>query len=129
MIKITDKFGRDPVFWQWDVNRTLLVSGTKEAPVLHFACADLRRALTVVADPTDKAGVYECKVPNFAMQFEGSMCVSVFEQEGENTEGITTFAKVYNVRPRMKPEDYTYEENIGYINWVIVSENAKKSSE
>lgn len=121
-VKITDTDGKKPSFTQWDVDRVLLISGVDSQPALHFANHELRRAIVVLAE-ADGAH-WTCKVPNFLLQFAGPMAVSVFLQPDEG-EGKTVATVVYPVIPKMKPQDYEYEENIGYTNWVQKSEEAQ----
>ena len=122
MITITDLRGDKPRFAQWDVDRVLKITGAAVQPQLRFANDKLTRALVVPAeaDGTD----WKCRVPNFILQYAGPMAVSVFEQTED--EGRETCAVCYVVSPRVKPQDYAYEENIGYVNWVQKSEEAEE---
>ena len=64
-------------------------------------------------------------MPNFLLQFPGEMFVSVVVQEDEGE--VRELGKgVFCVKPRMKPQDYTYEENIGYTNWEQLDKEAKE---
>lgn len=114
-VRITDAGGNKPRFTQWDVDRILYVSGVASQPCLHFANAELKRAIVVQA--TDDNGRWKCLVPNFILQFALPVIVSVFTQP-EGGEGRTEATVVIGVQPKKKPQDYTYEENIGYVNWV-----------
>lgn len=120
-ITIKDAQGNEPKFVQWEVDRVLFISGTTIKPFLHFANPELKRAIVVEseADGDD----WTCNVPNFILQFPCPFVVSVFCQDDE---GIVEATKVYKIKPRMKPQDYTYEENIGYVNWVQKSEEAQE---
>ena len=116
-VKITDAAGNKPVFTQWDVDRILYISGVDSQPCMHFANAELNRALVVEAE--QKNDRWTCRVPNFMLQFAGQMLISVFVQPDE---GVTVAQLHVHVRPKLKPQDYTYTENIGYINWVQKTE-------
>lgn len=120
-VRITDAGGNKPTFVQWDVDRVLYVSGVASQPCLHFANAELKRAIVVQA--TDDNGRWKCLVPNFILQFACPMVVSVFVQPDE---GRTVATAVYEVKPKLKPQDYSYTENIGYINWVQKSEEVQQ---
>lgn len=120
-IRITDKGGLKPTFTQWDVDRVLLISGCESQPSLRFDNPELSRSIVVVAE-ADGAD-WECNVPNFMLQFSGPMIVSVFIQPDE---GKTVFTARYAVQWAKKPQDYTYEENIGYTNWVQKTEEAQE---
>lgn len=119
-VRITDAGGKKPTFVQWDVDRVLYVSGVASQPCLHFANAELKRAIVVQA--TYDNGRWKCLVPNFILQFACPMVVSVFVQPDE---GRTVATAVYEVKPKLKPQDYSYTENIGYINWVAKSEEVQ----
>lgn len=114
-VRITDAGGNKPTFVQWDVDRVLYITGVTSTPCLHFANAELKRAIVVEAE--ESGGKYTCKVPNFILQFALPVIISVFTQP-EGGEGRTEATVVIGVQPKKKPQDYTYEENIGYINWV-----------
>lgn len=117
-VRITDAGGNKPTFVQWDVDRTVIVSGVASQPMLHFANAELRRAIVVPTEETSTgSGKWKADVPNYILQFALPVIVSVFTQP-EDGEGRTEATVVFGVQPKKKPQDYTYEENIGYINWV-----------
>lgn len=111
-ISITDSAGNAPSFKQWESGRTLLISGLEDKPTLRFAGRGADRALVVPATAADDDWV--CKVPNLLLQFDGPLAVSIVVGEDEVQE---VYSALYTVSPRMKPQDYTYEENIGYIDW------------
>ena len=120
-IRITDKGGLKPTFTQWDVDRVLLISGCESQPSLRFDNPELSRSIVVVAEADGSD--WKCNVPNFMLQFSGPMIVSVFIQPDE---GKTVFTARYAVQWAKKPQDYTYEENIGYVNWVEKSGEAQE---
>lgn len=120
-IRITDKDGLKPTFTQWDVDRVLLISGCESQPSLRFDNPELSRSIVVVAEADGSD--WKCNVPNFMLQFSGPMIVSVFIQPDE---GKTVFTARYAVQWAKKPQDYTFEENIGYVNWVEKSEEAQE---
>ena len=120
-VKITDAAGNKPAFTQWDVDRILYISGVSSQPCLHFANAELNRALVVEAEQENDK--WTCRVPNFVLQFAGPMLISVFVQPDE---GVTVAQLHVHVHPKLKPQDYTYTENIGYINWVQKAEEVQE---
>lgn len=120
-VRITDVNGKKPTFVQWDVDRILFITGCDSQPCLHFFNALLDRAIVVQAE--EDGSQWKCRVPNFILQFEESFVVSVFVQPDE---GKTVLMQLFHIDPKLKPQDYTYEENIGYINWVEKSEQAEE---
>lgn len=118
MIRLTETDGKRLTLTQWDVDRQVLVTGlpTGITAELHFS---LRRpdgrpvfthALVVVCTASEDGYVGE--IPNTLLQFAGVLDVAVFD--GSATRERFRFP----VKPRQKPQDYHYEDNIGYINWV-----------
>lgn len=124
-VRITDAGGGKPSFTQWDVDRVVIVSGVTSQPMLHFANAELKRAIVVPTEETSTgSGKWKADVPNFILQFPLPIVISVFLQP-EGGEGQTVATVPFGVRAKPKPQDYTYEENIGYINWVDKSEEVQ----
>lgn len=119
-IRITDSQGRRPRFTQWDADRVLRVEGCESRPFLHFSNPELSRALVVPAEQDGSR--WTCRVPNFLLQFSCPIQVSVYLQEDE---GRTALIESFPVRPRPKPQDYAYTENVGYVNWVQKSAQAQ----
>ena len=123
-ISITDSAGGAPVFTQWEADRVLTISGTELQPQLRFAQASLDRALVVHAEVGLEVGEWICRVPNFVLQFAGPLFVSVCGKTDDD-EWIEIATRKYIVQPRMKPQDYDYTENIGYISWLEKSAEAQ----
>ena len=123
-IRITDIDGLKPVLTQWDVDRVLYVEGCATKPMLHFWNDTLTRA--IVVEPEADGSRWACRVPNILLQHFMPIAVCVFIQPDEEDEGKTVARFVLQVRPKAKPQDYTYEENIGYVNWVEKSDEAQK---
>ena len=121
-LSVTDRQGGRPCFAQWETDRVLVLAGVEEQPQLRFASDALSRALVVPAEAEEEA--WTARVPNFLLQFAGPLFLSVVTQNEEG-EGREIFKAVYGVAPRMKPQDYTYTENIGYVNWVERSAEAQ----
>jgi hypothetical protein len=118
-IRITDSNGQKPSFTQWEVDRTLRIYGAPDCTA-RFENAQLLRALVVPT--TAETGYRECKVPNFLLQFHIPFTVSLFVQ---GDEGRVVHRETFQIRPAKKPQDYTFEENIGYTNWVVRSAEAQ----
>ena len=122
-VTVGDLWHAKPTFFQWETDRVLVISGTEKAPFLRFANCAISRALVVKAEYSGSDWL--CKVPNIMLQFAGDMVVSVVvEEDTGETREIASAA--YRVKPRVKPQDYEYTENIGYINWVEKSAEAER---
>lgn len=123
-INITDTGGGRPHFVQWDMNRELILHGVEPDTMVHFWSKAFGRALVVPIEE-GVGGTYVCKVPNLILQEDGPLFVSVYTTDNYG-EGKTEKTFAYTVDHKAKPQDYEYEENIGYINWVEMSEAAKQ---
>jgi hypothetical protein len=120
-VKITDIDGKKPTFTQWDVDRVLYIDGCDSQPCLHFANPMLTRAIVVEAEADGSR--WSCQVPNIILQTAAPIVISVFVQPDEGKTVLTDWVKV---QPKLKPQDYTYEENIGYTNWVQKTQEAEE---
>lgn len=118
MIRLTETDGKRLTLTQWDVDRQVLVAGlpTGITAELHFSLRKpdgrpvFTQALVVVCEASGDGYVGE--IPNTLLQFAGVLEVAVFD-------GSATRERFrLPVKPRQKPQDYNYEDNIGYINWV-----------
>lgn len=122
-VTIGDLWHDKPSFAQWESDRVLVINGSEKPPFVRFANCAISRALVVKAEYAGSE--WRCKVPNIMLQYAGDMAVSVVVEE-ENGETREIASAVYRVKPRVKPQDYEYTENIGYINWVAKSAEAEK---
>ena len=122
-ITITDINEAAPSFKQWESDRVLVISGTEAEPICRFASPAVRQALVVVgtADSED----WQVKVPNFLLEFAGPLALSVVTEDSTSGEVMEIAKAAYVVEPRMKPQDYCYEDNIGYVNWVVKSQEVQ----
>lgn len=121
-VTIKDPEGNKPRFAQWECDRLLVISGTEDMPICRFAHPLLTHALVVNGEASGND--WTVKVPNFLLQFEGRFAVSVVV-ENSNDEVREIAAAVFVILPRKKPQDYEYTDNIGYVNWVLLSEQAQ----
>lgn len=102
---------------QWDTDVTIKVGGadTSSAPNFHF-CQNGQQYAYVV--PSTVSGSYlTATVPNIVLQSRYPIIVYLYYTDGDG-EGRSKYSVVLHLVPRLKPQDYTYEENIGYINWL-----------
>lgn len=112
-IAIKDSAGNAPEFKQWESGRVLVITGLEDQPTLRFANLAVDHSLPVPATAGDNDD-WIIPVPNYLLQFAGPLVISVMVGSDEVQE---VAAVKYIVKPRMKPLDYTYEDNVGYINW------------
>lgn len=116
--------------YQWDLNRRLAIRGLdyNSAPTIHFSNKKSTEALVVQSTIED--GVIYCDVPNILLQepydIVGYVCESL-DQE------ITTYETIrIPVKPRVKPADYMYSDNVEILTYyALMSEitSVKASTE
>lgn len=116
--------------YQWDLNRRLAIRGLDydSAPAIHFSNKKSTQALVVQSTIED--GVIYCDVPNILLQepydIVGYVC-ECLDQE------LTTHEMIrIPVKPRVKPADYAYENNVEILTYyALMSEitSVKASTE
>ena len=112
-------------FAQWDIGQTLVLKGAnlESAPTFHFCNGCTDRALVVPSEISGDSIVV--KVPNLLLQEELPVIAYMYCQESKDTAKTAAIITI-PVIPRAKPDDYNYEENIEYVNWVMLSEEAER---
>lgn len=98
MFKIYD--GRD-YFYQWDLNRKLIVNDDSIKEV-HFC--NRTEDCSLVSEVYTENGINLVNVPNILLQ--KCFCVYVYGYDGESTK----YSANFNVLSRSKPADYVYTE-------------------
>ena len=101
--------------YQWDLNRRLAIRGLDydSAPAIHFSNKKSTEALVVQSTIED--GVIYCDVPNILLQesydIVGYVC-ECLDQE------LTTYETIrIPVKPRVKPADYAYSDNVEILTY------------
>lgn len=109
--------------YQWDVDRTVVIGGAEimKNTTIHFCNRRHNRALVVPA--TISGNDIMAPIPNILLQ-DAEVLVIYIYQESTDGEQKTTGTLAIPVKPRQKPEDYTYTENIEYANWVKLEQQA-----
>lgn len=90
--------------YQWDLNRQVKITlpeGT-EADEAHFAHPNDKKALVVRIKEID--GIYVADIPNILLQSDKRILVWIVN------DNQTLHSKSLAVIPRIKPDDYAYEE-------------------
>lgn len=132
---------------QWDVNQTLYIKdiadefGLTEAPVFHFCNQNSKEALVVPSVIQDN-NIIAVKVPNILLQEALPLLIYMYvysatSKQDENAlpdtiSGIpakTLAAIKLIVRPRAKPSDYQYIENIDSMTVIQLEQNLIKKFE
>lgn len=98
MLKIFD--GR-PLFYQWDINRKLLVTDSSIIQV-HFA--DHSRDVAMVLEVYELDGSRVVDVPNILLQDDGHIIAYAYRDDH------TRLRYTFKVLPRPQPEGYVYSE-------------------
>lgn len=103
----------DNRFVQWDTDRQIKVEGAEGEWKAHFYTDCLDAALVV---PHDDDGIVD--VPNTLLMRTCPITVAIYRQDTPGEEGRTVYMQTIRIQPRVMPEDYRYEENVGYIDWI-----------
>lgn len=108
---------------QWDVDQTLTVENWEyeATPVFHFCNKKHERALVVKGEIVN--GCAKSNIPNSLLQEPYPIIVFVYLEEGDS--GRSIYVTKIPVIKKAKPEDYEYQENIEYVSWVKLSEEAE----
>lgn len=110
-------------FTQWDIGQTIVIKNLQldDAPNVHFANKNHKQAIVVRSEFKD-SDLY-VDVPNILLQENAPIIIYLYCKQNENsykTINITTI----NVIPRARPDDYEYRENIEYVSWTQLSDEA-----
>lgn len=112
---------------QWDVDQYILIggSGLAEAPKIHFCNTCSKEALVVESVIED--GVVKVKIPNILLQ-DGLLIIAylyVYAPDVSTVSAMTKATIRIPVRPRPKPSNYPYIENVDYISAIKLEEKIK----
>lgn len=98
-------FPGEPVLWQWDIGRRLVVDDTVCCQV-HFNNGTTEEALAVEVHEQD--GQRWVNVPNILLQSARNLIVYTYKKDSNGAQ--TRQSQVFNVYARRKPADYVYTE-------------------
>lgn len=110
----------DPQLSQWDVGRSVSISGS-DATHVHFANQGDSKAVVVEI----KNGAAE--IPDFLLQ-TGKTLIAYCVLHKSDTNKVTLESKPFSVRKRERPEDYVYEKGQRDYIYELIS-NTEKAAE
>lgn len=104
---------------QWDLGQTLYIYDTNYpvAPMFQYSNQNTPEALTVQSSYVE--GVLQCVVPNQLMIDPYPITCYIYIPEGEKNGTVVGMFKI-PVRPRPKPSEFQYEDNVEIINIEIL---------
>lgn len=97
--------GPKSFFWQWDLNRQLIV-GEDTCGEVHFCNGTTERAL--VCEIYQQDGQRLVNVPNVLLQAAKELTAYLYLKDGKG--GLTRHQQTFQVVARSKPDDYVYTE-------------------
>ena len=112
----TDSSGAKRNFlWQYDKDQTLVIENLEYSisPEIHFTTTALDEAL--IAKGEYKDGVLKVQIPNALLMYDRKITVYLYLDNALSGETVKKFDIV--VRPRKKPSDYVYFDNV-YITGI-----------
>lgn len=100
---------------QWDIDQSLIIknTGLTSSPVFHFYNQNSKEAYVVAS--TLESGVITVHIPNTLLQESLPINVCLYAYS-TLTSGKTLATVKIPVRPRPKPSDYKYVENINVVS-------------
>lgn len=112
---VVDKttYKADPLY-QWDKNQKLVIKGLSLAsiPEIHFTNDAMDRAI-VVQSTMDNAGIITVAIPNSILQKPYKVKAYVCIYEGATFKSL--YSIVITMIARNKPNDYSFEDNVGEV--------------
>lgn len=121
-ITITDKYGNViDEFTQWDINRTIYIHGLdfEIPPVIQFS--NNSSIKTYGTESILDNDVIITSVPNILLEQNETISIYVYTYDINTREGLTVEIAKKPVRPKKKPDDYIYQENISVVNIVALN--------
>lgn len=115
--------GEHPYFWQWDLNRQLIVEDEVCGEV-HFCNGTAESALVRKIFQSD--GVRLVNVPNILLQTDKPVCCYLYVRNED--ESLTRCKQTFKVLARSKPDDYVYTES-EVLTWTALDERVKALEE
>lgn len=97
--------GPKSFFWQWDLNRQLIV-GDDTCGEVHFCNGTTECAL--VCEIYQQDGQRLVDVPNILLQAAKELTAYLYLKDGKG--GLTRHQQAFQVVARSKPDDYVYTE-------------------
>lgn len=128
-ITITDVYGNViDEFTQWDSNRTIYIHGLDLAkpPAIHFSTQSSTKSYS--AGSTLENDVIVTTVPNILLEQTETISIYVYSYNIDTREGQTVEIAKKPVRPKKKPDDYIYKENVTVVNVVALNNQVRDLS-
>ncbi len=113
-------------FTQWDINHTITIKDLNltEAPIFHFSNKNSEEALCVQSEIDDN-GYITARVPNILLR--EAVILDLYIYVTKNNTGTTAYKTNFAVRPKPKPADYTYSDNVEVIYIEDIMNEIKKT--
>lgn len=124
---------------QWDMNQSLFIKDIEltEAPMFHFCNKNSSEALVVPSTISDDNTIV-VKIPNSLLQEPFTIIAYMYAYSDSSKQNTSSISEVFDsasaktlvaikipVRPRVKPSDYQYVENIDSLTAVQIETNLK----
>lgn len=116
--------------YQWDINQEIIMESPDISKIseIHFCNKYSKEAQKVAPTTVDvNEGAVprkSVKIPNNLLQQPETIFAFLCEQYGEGAFR-TVHTLIIPVIPKTKPQDYYYTDNIGYVDWIQLSKEAK----
>ena len=119
---VTDKQGNViEELTQWDSNRTIYIHGLTVdfPPAVHFSNGYSKKSYS--SGSTLEDDVIVTTIPNVLLEQSDPISIYIYDYNVDTREGRTIELVKLPVRPKKKPDDYIYKENVTVVNVVALN--------
>lgn len=109
---------------QWDSNQTITVVGVETSPLPTFHFFNRHSEQALVVSPSTSGNAVSVPVPNILLQQALPIIVCLYYEFNDGSSK-TEYTLSIPVFPRPMPSDYKFEENIEYVSWKQLEEEAR----
>lgn len=109
---------------QWDINQKIIVEGLKIEPVPVFHICNICSECAYVVSPILDGTNLVIDIPNILLQQRYPILLYAYysyDDDSSKTGNVISLP----VHPRVRPDDYEFVENIEYVNWAAIEEEAR----
>jgi len=110
---------------QWDLNQVLVIQGLELSTIPCVRFSNRSSKVSLVVKPTVVDNKLHVDIPNILLQ-QGLPIVIYLYYEYDDGLSKTRHIFTIPVIPNKMPEDYIFTENVEYVSWLEVEQQAKE---
>lgn len=113
-------------FTQWDMNQVIFFEGNfSSIPYVDFWNDNQDDALRV-SSVVNENGQFQVEIPNILLLESRTLMMYIYVQDNINNPGKTIYTNSIPVRPRAKPNDFEYADNVHVVSVIALEEKLKE---